>query len=447
MLNLIFLLLLLSGDVELNPGPLTGQDPRDILREKSFSLSQAISNNLAQVAGILHEKKLIPQQAKANVSILGVQDYEKASRLVGVLEMQLSASDGNRQKYLIDVCNALNELKDTKLTEHANAMLKALGISSGSTQRERIVPMPAVPITSGGIEETDHPNGCQGATATQSIVVPDPPDVKSEECPPMAKIKPKNCTCTPDLIADVNIILVTATKKEYRAVMGTGTRIEGDEENYTRVELDDVSFNLVMYGSYKVAVIRTDQGPKTTEAKLEKIQAVIKAQYVIAVGICYGMKESKTKLGDIIVAKSIKDTSSRRASDHELSARPEEYKCGEKLYATFENDEGFELETKKDEYVLIHCGTLVSENTLVASQKYKEDILKQIPQALGGEMEGVGVMTAAEKGKYEGIVIKAIADWGNEEKEPYRKWQEFAAVGAAKYVLYHLEATEKFKKQ
>ena len=278
------------------------------------------------------------------------------------------------------------------------------------------------------------------------VVVPDPPGVENE-CPPMAKIKPKNLTYTPELIADVNIILVTATDTEYRAVMGTGKRIEGDGERYTQVELDDdVTFNLVMYGSYKVAVIRTGQGPGRTEDMLERIQAEINAQYVIAIGICYGMKEDKTALGDVIVAESIMDTSSRRAAGDELPARPQEYKCGKKLYTTFKKNQGFEL-GKKDSYVIIHCGTVVSENTLVASQKYKEGILEQIPQALGGEMEGVGLMTAAGKGKYEGIVIKAIADWGNEKKEPYRKWQEFAAVGAAKYVLYHLEETEKFKKQ
>ena len=262
----------------------------------------------------------------------------------------------------------------------------------------------------------------------------------------MAKIKPINREYTPELIADVNIILVTATDTEYRAVMGTGTRIEGDGERYTQVDLDDdVTFNLVMYGSHKVAVIRTGQGPRKTEAMLEKIQKEIKAQYVIAVGICYGMKEDKAKLSDIIVAESIMDTSNRRATGDTLPARPEGYKCGKKLCATFKKNQGFEIETK-DGYIIIHCGVLVSENTLVASQEYKEDTLKQITQALGGEMEGVGLMTAAEKGEYEGIVIKAIADWGNENKEPYRKWQEFAAVGAAKYVLYHLEATEKFKK-
>ena len=276
--------------------------------------------------------------------------------------------------------------------------------------------------------------------------VPEPPDV-SEWCPSMEDIDIKPERFTPELIADVNIILVTATDTEYCAVMGTGRKLREDDQGYTQVELDDVTFNLVMYGSYKVAVIRTGQGPGRTEAMLERIQAVINAQYVIAIGICYGMKKGKAKIGDMIVAESIMDTSNRRAVGAELSARPQEYKCGKKLCNMFSQKQGFKQEKGDGTNVVIHCGILVSENTLVASQEYKEDILKQIPHALGGEMEGVGLMTAAEKGNYEGIVIKAIADWGNEDKEPYRKWQKFAVVGAAKYVLYRLQAAEKLKKQ
>ena len=278
------------------------------------------------------------------------------------------------------------------------------------------------------------------------VHVPDPPDV-SEWCPSMEDIAIKPENFTQELIADVNIILVTATDTEYCAVMGTGRKLKEDDQGYTQVELDDVTFNLVMYGSYKVAVIRTGQGPWRTEAMLEKIQAKINAQYVIAIGICYGMKQGKTNIGDTIVAESIMDTSSRRAAGDKLSARPQECKCGKELCNIFSQKQGFKQEKGDGTNIVIHCSTLVSENTLVASQEYKKDILKQIPHALGGEMEGAGLMNVAERGKYEGIVIKAIADWGNEDKEPYRKWQKFAVVGAAKYVLYRLQATEMLKKK
>lgn len=60
---------------------------------------------------------------------MGINGFTKASKLVHVLQSQLESSTNPRQ-YLIDVCNALNELKESRLTEHANAMLKELGTST-----------------------------------------------------------------------------------------------------------------------------------------------------------------------------------------------------------------------------------------------------------------------------------------------------------------------------
>ena len=278
-----------------------------------------------------------------------------------------------------------------------------------------------------------------------TIDVPDPPDVSGWPFLEMKDIKTEEVEFKEDLVADVNIVLVTATNKEYCAVMSVGKRMG---EKYTEVLLEDVTFNLVMYGSHKVAVICTEQGPAETILTLQNVQKAINAQYVIAIGICYGMKEGKTKLGHVIVAKSIIDMSSKRASDHGVVARPKEWESGSTLYGIFNRSRGFELASGGGEFVEVHTGVLTSENTLVASQDYKKKILDQIPQALGGEMEGAGILQAAKGGEYEGIVIKGIADWGNKDKEPYRKWQKFVAGAAAKYVLYRLEsvASEKLKK-
>ena len=277
-----------------------------------------------------------------------------------------------------------------------------------------------------------------------TIDVPDPPDISGWFLE-MKDIKTEEVLFSTDLVADVNIILVTATNKEYCAVMSVGKRMG---EKYTEVLLEDVTFNLVMYGSHKVAVVCTEQGPAGTILMLQKVQRVINAQYVIAIGICYGMKEGKTKLGHVIVAKSIIDMSSKRASDGGVVARPKEWESGSTLYGIFNRSRGFELASGEGEFVEVHTGVLTSENILFTSQDYKKKILDQVPHALGGEMEGAGILQAAKGGGYEGIVIKGIADWGDKEKEPYRKWQKFVAGAAAKYVLYRLEsiASEKLKK-
>ena len=268
--------------------------------------------------------------------------------------------------------------------------------------------------------------------------VRDPPDISGWFLE-MKDIETQEVKFSEELVADVNIILVTATETEYCAVMSVVKQVG---EKYTKVFLkkECVTVNLVMYGSYKVAVICTEQGPAGTVSMLQKVQKAINAQYVIAIGICYGMKEGKTKLGDVIVAKSIMDISCKRAEDGGFVFRLiKEWESGPTLYGVFNHPSGFKLESGEGEFVEVHTGTLVSENTLVASQDYKKKILGQVPHALGGEMEGLGIMQAAKDGRYEGIVIKGIADWGDKNKEPYRKWQKFVAGAAANYVLYCLK--------
>ena len=263
----------------------------------------------------------------------------------------------------------------------------------------------------------------------------DPPDVSGWPFLEMKDIETQEEKFSKELVANVNIILVTATETEYCAVMSVG-------EKYTKVFLkkENVTVYLVMYGSHKVAVICTEQGPRGTTSMLQKVQGAINARYVIAIGICYGMKEGKTKLGDVIVAKSIVDTSCKKAEDGSIDIREvKEWESGPKLYGIFNHPIGFKLESGEGEFVKVHTGKLVSENTLVASQDYKKKIHDQVRHALGGEMEGAGIMQAAKDGEYEGIVIKGIADWGDKNKEPYRKWQKFVAGAAANYVLYCLK--------
>uniref|UniRef100_A0A1X7TMS5 Uncharacterized protein n=1 Tax=Amphimedon queenslandica TaxID=400682 RepID=A0A1X7TMS5_AMPQE len=125
-LYLVFLLLL-SGDIELNPGP---GDPRDILRANSYALIRAISNNLAQVAVKLNAKGLIPQQAVEDTSIVACSDDKKAAQLVGVLRVQLHSCN-DPQRYLADVCNVLKDLGDETLAKHAIDILSELVTQQG----------------------------------------------------------------------------------------------------------------------------------------------------------------------------------------------------------------------------------------------------------------------------------------------------------------------------
>ena len=260
-------------------------------------------------------------------------------------------------------------------------------------------------------------------------------------CPPLDnKIGPHK-PYEADLTKDINIVIVTATDTEYQAVMGQAKPMK-DGEKYIQTRTNGITFNVVMYGNYKVAIIRTGQGKDKTMEKLQKIQKVVNAQYVIAIGVCYGMKEGKkgTNLGSILVSKRVKIISTHAFRDDEDVLNTEDRNSGDTLYDIFESHHGFALDDDIDYKVNIKTGDdiLVTEDSLVTSQDRKNLIEKKVAQALGGEMEAAAILQ--KDVKFEGIVIKAIADWGDMEKASCSQWKGFSAYAAAKYVWYQLSS-------
>ena len=244
-------------------------------------------------------------------------------------------------------------------------------------------------------------------------------------------------------VDNINVILVTATPIEYRSVIGSAISHNGDNEKFLQVILDDNSANFIIanYGPYKVAIIRTGQGPAKTEKALENVQKVLKAEYVIAIGICYGAKENqtdelgnKTNIGDILVASTIVNTTSKRVEGGQMIVKIQQHKCSQKLFDLFKHNEAFPAPGKT---VKVHHASLASEDTLFRCQEYKDGVLRWVPDAKGGEMEGVGIAKAANRSNFSWIVIKSIVDWGTEKKDA--TWQKFSSVAAAKYVRFCLE--------
>ncbi|XP_019857143.1 PREDICTED: uncharacterized protein LOC109585486 [Amphimedon queenslandica] len=140
-----------------------------------------------------------------------------------------------------------------------------------------------------------------------TCIIDPPPDV-SKYCPRLEDIEKKILMKKlskltkeeKELIEKVSYILVTATPIEYCAVMGS-TDSPGGDGKYIRVVIEDKSARFILgkFGPCNVAIISTGQGPDKTDRVLTLVQRVVKAKYVIAIGICYGAKESKTKvLGD-----------------------------------------------------------------------------------------------------------------------------------------------------
>jgi nucleoside phosphorylase len=76
------------------------------------------------------------------------------------------------------------------------------------------------------------------------------------------------------------------------------------------------------------------------------------------------------------------------------------------------------------------------DRLLVDNPDFKGRLFQTYPNAIGGEMEGVGVAASAEREKCEWILVKAICDWADGEKTDQH--QGFAAASAVSFVQHLL---------
>ena len=79
-----------------------------------------------RITNELHAARLIPKLLRQEMIVAAVDDYNKSTRLVNVIELQLAASL-NPEQYLIDVGHVLINQQHCTLTDIAISMLHQLG--------------------------------------------------------------------------------------------------------------------------------------------------------------------------------------------------------------------------------------------------------------------------------------------------------------------------------
>src|SRR5205823_7702372 len=81
-------------------------------------------------------------------------------------------------------------------------------------------------------------------------------------------------------------------------------------------------------------------------------------------------------------------------------------------------------------------GPILSGEKLVDDPVFKADLFSRYPQAIGGEMKGVGLAAAAVRHGVPWILVKAICDWADGKK--HKKHQPLAAAAAVSLVHHVL---------
>lgn len=229
------------------------------------------------------------------------------------------------------------------------------------------------------------------------------------------------------------VLIMVATPEERQAVIEAVTGVTGTDPQRRHLNMH-TAFELGVVSRARVLLAQTRPGSTDPGGATLTAQSLIdqlNPDYLLLTGICFGLREGKQQLGDILVGNQL------RIMDHKkivepTPGKPVEISRGDRVTPSvtlFDRCQNARLTQTGPK---VHFGPLLSGNVLMNSPTMRERMIEAEPDAIGGEMEGLGVYAAAAKGKVDWIVVKAICDWGMAKDD---EWHEQAARNAAEFIL------------
>ncbi|MBB6053911.1 NB-ARC domain-containing protein [Armatimonas rosea] len=150
---------------------------------------------------------------------------------------------------------------------------------------------------------------------------------------------------------------------------------------------------------------------------------------VIMVGVAFGVNPKKQAIGDVLVSRQLSLYEQARVGAKTNIARGDKPHASAELVNYFSNTQLYWSEAK------VRIGLALSGEKLVDSPEFRDQLVAQEPEAIGGEMEGAGLYVTCQKRKVDWILVKGICDWADGNKgEDKDARQALAARNAARFV-------------
>ena len=231
------------------------------------------------------------------------------------------------------------------------------------------------------------------------------------------------------------VLLVVVKKVERLAILRL---MKPYAEKLVKGYVDKKTYYVGMFGAHRAVLTTCKPGSIGRDAAITSIMRAIHdldPSCVIMVGIAFGKDPAKQHIGQVLVAsKIISYEQQRRGEDQEFRGSISDVDAALLDRFSVRDDWDFTLQDKSQ--CRCEVGQILSGEKLIDDLEYKEQLFSKFSQAIGGEMEGVGLSTAASSHGVPWILVKSISDWadGNKRNENRLRDQALAAATAASLV-------------
>jgi nucleoside phosphorylase len=235
-----------------------------------------------------------------------------------------------------------------------------------------------------------------------------------------------------------DVLLVTVLKAEALAVFDLIKEkfSRGYKTLYTGL---NTCYDLGIIGGAKVFMVRSAMGASRSILTVSDSIKELSPSAVIMVGTAFGVDSKMQRIGDILISERIFDYELQRVStgvegEQVIIPRGDRPSASPRLLNRFRSGE-LSWDGPK-----VWFGPILSGNKIVDNLDFREQLRKLEPGAIGGDMEGAGLHSAARHLQVDWILVKAICDWADGQKHTSkRQRQEEAARNAASFTIHVIE--------
>jgi nucleoside phosphorylase len=244
------------------------------------------------------------------------------------------------------------------------------------------------------------------------------------------------------------ILIVTATDVETNALHAHFRPLQ-PRGRCLKMIAGNQTYYIGRLGRYGVIHVQCQMGSVTPGASGYTVTEAINhwdVKAVVMVGIAFGVDRQKQRVGDVLVSKTVIPYEIKRVGKKQNVHRNPIPPCGSILLNRFSNGRNWKYILPRQQIARLIPAQLLSGESLIDNESYRAQLLATFPQADGGEMEGVGVFSAAHQKGVEWILVKAICDFADGRKNRSKKAnQTTAATSAVSLCVYVFSQADTFE--
>lgn len=250
----------------------------------------------------------------------------------------------------------------------------------------------------------------------------------------------KSDAVSSSLVESVDVLLVVATKVEILAVLSAVERQSGKTPSETILG-DKTYWYLGQLGGAQIGLVWSEMGsggPGGSSLTILEAARTLNPRSVISVGIAFGARPGKQQVGDILVSERVMNYAQQRIGTSDKGDF-DPIPRGDRATASVRLLDRFRHADLSWQGAPVRFGLLLSGPVLVDNLAYRKSLQQLEPEAIGGEMEGVGLYDVAQRLKLDWIIVKAICDWADGHKGDNKdEFQATAARNAAEFTIHTL---------